>query len=195
MTVEEVWYDMPRYEGVYQYSNTLKIRSVNHWADSKKRNKKLMKGRELKVHLSPNRYASVHLSKDGKVEHLLLHKFFATQFIPNPHNKKYVNHKNGNKHDYTLDNLEFATKSEDVQHAYDTGLRKQKRGADCALYGKKRPEITGQNSRKAKWVMNKSTGIFYESCVEAAMVHGILSRNLSRYLSGTRTNKTDLIYV
>ena len=120
--MQEIWFDIPKYEGLYQYSNTLKVRSVDHFANSKNGNIKLMRGRILKPVLSEGTYACITLSKLGVKEVIQLHKFFAEKFIPNPENKKYVNHKNGNKHDYRLLNLEWATKSEDLQHAYDTGL-------------------------------------------------------------------------
>ena len=57
----------------------------------------------------------------------LLHKRMAIAFIPNPENKKYVNHLNGNKADFRLENLEWATKSEDVIHAHATGLNPQRK--------------------------------------------------------------------
>jgi hypothetical protein len=53
----------------------------------------------------------------------LLHRLIAEAFIPNPENKPWVNHKNGNTLNYQLNNLEWATPSENQQHAYDTGLK------------------------------------------------------------------------
>lgn len=65
-----------------------------------------------------NIYPQVHISNTRKAVHRLL----AQHFIPNPENKPHVNHKDGNKLNYHIDNLEWSTRSENSQHAIDTGL-------------------------------------------------------------------------
>lgn len=69
---------------------------------------------------SPGGYWRVELS--GRK--CLLHRLLAQAFIPNPDNKPQVNHKNGVKTDNRLENLEWATQSENQIHAYRTGLQK-----------------------------------------------------------------------
>ena len=53
-----------------------------------------------------------------------VHRIVAKTFIPNPENKTDVNHKDGNKKNNHVDNLEWVTKSENTRHAYSTGLLK-----------------------------------------------------------------------
>lgn len=52
-----------------------------------------------------------------------VHQIVAIQFLPNPENRKQVNHKDGNKLNNHVDNLEWATNGENQNHAYETGLK------------------------------------------------------------------------
>lgn len=68
-------------------------------------------------------YPAVSLAYDkGKSKAVSLHRLLATYFIPNPDNLPQVNHKDGNKMNYSLDNLEWVSASQNVKHAYDNGL-------------------------------------------------------------------------
>ena len=66
-----------------------------------------------------------------------VHRLVALTFIPNPQNKKQVNHINGNKEDNTVPNLEWATAQENVIHALNTKLRVPPKGKDHHMYGRK----------------------------------------------------------
>ena len=63
---------------------------------------------------------------DTKQKLVKLHRLVAIMYIPNPENKEQVNHKDGNKLNNSLDNLEWATDSENVSHAYSIGLNNKK---------------------------------------------------------------------
>jgi len=71
-------------------------------------------------------YLRVVLYKNNKPKKFYLHRLVAEYFKPNPELKKEVNHINGNKLDCSEENLEWTTRSENIKHMWDTGLRKKK---------------------------------------------------------------------
>lgn len=83
-------------------------------------------------------YAKVELFNNNKRYYKQVHRLVATTFIPNPENKPQVNHKNGNKVDNRVENLEWCTQSENVKHTYDV-LHRQPSRAGLGKFGKLHP--------------------------------------------------------
>lgn len=82
------------------------------------------RGKYLKPSLTPNGYLVVGLSVGGrKARTFFVHRLVAEAFIPLVDGKKRVNHKNGNKTDNSVFNLEWCTSGENNLHAYNTGLK------------------------------------------------------------------------
>lgn len=71
-------------------------------------------------------YLSIRLNKNGKRYKFKVHRLVAMNYIANPENKSQVNHINGIKKDNSFENLEWCTPSENMIHAYKTGLIKLK---------------------------------------------------------------------
>lgn len=119
--MKEIWKDIIGYEGYYKISNTGKVLKL----ESKKR---LVNGEfmvipeRLLITNSKNNYPIASLNKEGKVKTFTMHRLMAIHFIPNddPINKKEINHKNKNILDFSLENLEWCTRSYNVKHAKKT---------------------------------------------------------------------------
>lgn len=96
----EVWKDIPNYEGIYQASNLGRIKSINP----------CNRGKDIIMSdkpVSPNDYKKVCFKRGGKQKTFLVHRLIAITFIPNPNSYPVVNHKNENKSDNRVENLEW----------------------------------------------------------------------------------------
>ena len=113
----EIWRWIRGYEGLYQISNFGRVKSFPRNTTSKIQ--------IIKPLLSRSGYLYVGLRKQGtKRLRFKLHRLVSQAFIENPENKQTVNHKDGDKFNNYVDNLEWATQDENNQHAIDTGLQK-----------------------------------------------------------------------
>lgn len=84
----------------------------------------LLSNRFLKPKLSVT-YPTYNLTLNGRKHQIKIHRMVAETFLDNPMNKPIVNHIDGDTHNYNLNNLEWATASENSVHALETGLRKK----------------------------------------------------------------------
>lgn len=111
--MQEIWKDIPNYEGYYQVSNLGRVRS-NH-------NTRYHKPKILK-NIPRSGYVSVILCKNKSQKNVFVHRLVAECFIPNPENKPCVNHIDGNKANPCVTNLEWCTQKENISHAIKSGL-------------------------------------------------------------------------
>ena len=92
-----------------------------------KRNGKTVELYELKPRPTKNGYMRVYCRQisTGKRKDLYIHRLVAQYFIPNPENKKVVNHKNCKRDDNRVENLEWVTTKENVSYAMSLGNLKR----------------------------------------------------------------------
>jgi hypothetical protein len=116
--IKEQWKKINGFEGFYEISSTGKIKSLSRkmWNGIR-----YWKSKEiiLKPHLNNRGYYDISLRKNGKRKLIHVHRLVAEAFIPNPKNKKEVNHL-GKKNDNSIEKLEWVTSKENVQHAFRT---------------------------------------------------------------------------
>lgn len=119
--IEEIWKDIPNYDGLYQASNLGRIKSIERMRFD---NHNLLEEKILKPAIQENGYCRIGLQKNNKRKSYQVHRLVALTFIPNLENKRTVNHIDGNKLNNNVNNLEWATDSENLKHAYDNHLFK-----------------------------------------------------------------------
>lgn len=113
--MEEIWIDISGYEGKYQVSNLGRVRSLIYKNNA---NGKIYKREKLlKQFYDRNGYLRVDL-KMGKRKNAQVHRLVALAFIPNPLEKPQVNHKDKDKENNKVDNLEWVTNQENQLHRY-----------------------------------------------------------------------------
>ena len=119
--MNEIWKEIPNYEGFYEASNLGKIRSVSHIVPCKG-GTRFVKGKLKKLQTNHKGYLITTLSKENQLFTFSVHQLVAMTFIPNFQKSTVLNHINGIKTDNRVQNLEISNPSHNQLHAVRTGL-------------------------------------------------------------------------
>ena len=177
----EIWKPIPGYEGYYEASSEGRIRSVDREYITSNGKHYHKKGRILKLNTSQE-YTNVELNKDGHAHQYSVHRLVATTFIPNPENKETVNHKDEDKRNNCVENLEWMTWSENNKHAHETGLNR--------IDPNKSGAAAKSNAVTSRPVYCVETGTIYCSRSECARQLGIQSSTITDSIKYNRTVKS-----
>ena len=160
---QEQWKTINGFENLYEINLAGVVKNINQYSTSK-----------LTTRIDRAGYTTVRLSKNGNTHTKYIHRLIAESFITNPNNKPEVNHKDGNKLNNAVDNLEWVTHAENMKHAYYNNLIKH--------VGFK--------------VIDSCSGKSYKSIKDAAIDLNINYGTCRNYLNGNIAhNKTCLKYV
>lgn len=117
----EIWKTIEDFPD-YEVSNLGRIKSSTRYVNHNYGGIAIREARLKKIYINSVGYNAVGLMRDKKVNNVATHRLIAKAFIPNSENKPQVNHKDGNKLNNSLDNLEWVTSYENIWHGINTGL-------------------------------------------------------------------------
>lgn len=155
--MEEIWKIIQGYPN-YQISNMGNVKSL-----------KFGKEKILKPKKDKYGYKRINLSEQGKVKNYLVHRLVAEAFIENPNNLPQVNHKDEDKTNNCVSNLEFCT----AVYNSNYGTRNQRMVDSCT-----------NHQNKSKQVLCVETGIIYPSTMEIQRQFGYNNSNISSACNG-----------
>lgn len=175
----EIWRDIEGFENKYQISSMGEVRSISRTIEDCFGRKRDHKGRVLSKVKDTKGYYTVMLSnKVGKRYHI--HRLVAKHFIKNECNKICVNHKDGDKLNNTIDNLEWVTHSENAKHAYEIGLK---------IYSSRRKaDGLHVRSKSGKIRMPDGDILVFKQQQDLVREFGLNSSHLSALLSGKQNS-------
>lgn len=124
--INEEWKDIIGYSGIYQISNSGMVRVLERKVNSNFKNADIITRKEkiIRPGIDKFGYKRVALQLFGRPrKSFSVHRLVALHFIPNPDSKPFINHIDSNPSNNNVDNLEWCTQSENIQHAYNIGRK------------------------------------------------------------------------
>ena len=171
--VVEEWRPVAGYQGIYEVSNLGGVRSIDRRIINSLGHHRFYPGKTMSQRASPRGEKRVDLW-DRKGKSHFVHRLVAEAFCEKPDDAVEVNHINGDPRDNRAVNLEWVTKSQNIQHAYDNGL-----ATPNPIYGEKNPKSKLKASDLAVIEKMKLDG---KSSYEIASEFGVNASTIQRVL-------------
>ena len=181
----EIWKPVKGYEGLYEVSSMGRVRSLGGMIIRKNGYHKTFQGRILKPWLNRG-YEQVYLCNDFGRKHRLVHILVCSAFKPNPDNKPFVDHIDGNRRNNRIDNLRWCTAKENQNFELAKAhMSEAQRGEKHHMYGK----FGADNPSSMPVSQYTKDGVFVRSfpaIMEAHRQTGISFSNIASVCRGTR---------
>jgi len=123
MSSSSIWKPIKGYEGMYEVNTFGHVCSLTRVIKNGLKSTRVIKGKSLKLKIDRNGYPTVTLNKEHKAKTVRVHRLVAEAFLRKPHNYTDVNHIDGVKTNNSVYNLEYCTRSQNIEHAYKNQLR------------------------------------------------------------------------
>lgn len=130
---QEIWKAIEGYENLYEISNKGRLRSMDRSIPQQGR-LQLYKGKLLSTYINNSGYVAIKLSKNNKKRSFLVHRLVAVAFLPNPKQLPYINHKDEDKSNNNIENLEWCTAIYNINYGTSKKRRSVKMGKRIAMY-------------------------------------------------------------
>lgn len=181
MAANEEWRDIEGYEGIFQISNLGRVKALERIRYDKNNVAYRVREKILSQTLDAYGYPVVGMSVNGVSRAKTVHRLMAKAFIPNPENKRCVDHINGIRNDNRLENLRWATHSENAMNKFR--LNNQVDWADKNMSDESRYNFTHSQCKPVV----RSDGERFESIVSASRAIGLKTPGMvSKCVRGLR---------
>ena len=177
MKYKEIWKDVVGFEEKYQISNYGRLKNKE-------------KNTIYKLTNQYGDYFSVVLTYKDKKRSVRIHRLVAEAFIPNPENKPEVNHKDLNKQNNKVDNLEWCTFSENTRHAMLNGVNLM-----CGFNRHNKTKFNKKYGKIYQFDKNKNKINEFDSLKDANEITGVCTRNILHCINHQRKTAGGYIWI
>ncbi|WP_019124649.1 NUMOD4 domain-containing protein [Peptoniphilus grossensis] len=179
------WNPIKGYEGLYEVSEEGQIRSLDRYQNNHGK-PQFIRGKTKSLRKDPQGYLMTDLYKEGKQETVRVHRVVAEAFIKNTFNLPTVNHKDGNKENNKLSNLEWASYKDQSEHLYKNNL-KSKKGIEKSIKAMAKAtsiKVRCKNNNKVYSSISKAAKEVGASASQLSIACKIISKAAGRDKNG-----------
>lgn len=164
--MKEEWHDIEGYENSYQVSNLGRVRSCDRIVKYSTGGVRLLKSIIIKPQPNLGDYMQVNLYTNSIPIRITIHRFVAKYFVEGYDEGYEVNHLDGDKSNNRYDNLEWCSKADNIQHAFDTGLIPKMLGSSNPATKLTEEKVLEIDKLISEGVLQKDIAKLYNVCIK-----------------------------